>query len=180
MKLPINLLLYVAIAALLGASGLQFWEALQERSRTFDQKQNRAGYERRVQAGREDAGKVSVGPDYTEGFWSALHVANFTGKEPPEVLEAQAREQAAQEEQQQTPEIALDDIFAITCMVFDGEESLVVIGYKQSANVEPPAEVLDQMGMAIPGAGMDAVPGRTNGPSGPRPGALPTFGDGLQ
>ncbi len=187
-KLPIHLLLYLAILGLAAGGGFQFWQALQEKNHVPDPKADQAQFLKSIQRGRDSAGRTSNGPDYAahEDFWNSFRYANFTGKEPPKPVES-TDAKPAEDVKPEVPEIKLEDVFVIECMVFDGEQSKVILRYKPSANVQLPPEMLTGTGGAGTGPVADTVPARpgvrgnqgASGVPGNRAGSLPTFDNGL-
>ena len=171
-RLPINLLLYVAILALLGGSGWHFYQAAvverkSQEARQLDRDRNLETFQRLIARGAEGAGEIAVGPNYAERpeLWNALRDANFTGKEPPPPPEAEDPG-AADAEPVAVPQTPLEDIFVLAAVVEGADASRIVIRYKPEANIEPPPE-------AIPPAwssGMDVAAAQPQG----RP-AMPTF-----
>lgn len=176
-RFPLNFTLWLLGLILAGGSGWQFWQALKERKANAGNKTQtlaNEAFERLIEAGKGRAGKVAVGPNYAEPveFWDAFKTANFTGKEPPKPVVADAAPvvDTTPKEPIQTP---LDDIFVIAVLVSAGPDSRVVIRYKPGANVTPPPDAVP------PAAAADSVaaPAPTSGPRPVQP--FPTAGDGL-
>ncbi|MGA1607459.1 MAG: hypothetical protein ACO4CT_10765 [Planctomycetota bacterium] len=175
-RLPIHLLLHVAILGLLAGSGWQFYQALvvegkDEAQRKAEREANRDRFLAKLAQGAESAGKVSVGPDYASNraFWDALRDANFNGALPPPPP-SQEVVQDVPEVEVVVPKTPLEDIFVLTAVVAAGGQSRIVVRYKPSANVEVPADLT----AAPAGAGADAVPGRPT-----RQPRMPSYGDSL-
>lgn len=175
-RLPIHLLLHVAILGLLAGSGWQFYQALvvegkDETQRKAEREANRDRFLAKLAQGAESAGKVSVGPDYASNraFWDALRDANFNGALPPPPP-TQETTPDVPDVPVVVPQTPLEDIFVLTAVVAAGDSSRIVVRYKPSANVEIPADLT----AAAPGAGGDAVPGRPT-----RQPRMPTYGDSL-
>jgi hypothetical protein len=138
MKLPINLFLWVGSLGLLGGSGWHFYSALRQPPGP-----SQDDVTKQVQ-GLVDKGKgkqvVVQGPDYsTRQPWERFKTANLIGKitvttpDPTPVQPVNQVEQAP-------PQKPLEEIFAIVCLVAEGEKSRAIIRYVPSANVEPPPE----------------------------------------
>jgi hypothetical protein len=175
-RLPINLLLYVAILGLAGGSGWQFYQALVVEGKTPEQRRaehdaNRDRFQKSLARGTEAAGKVVVGPNYggSREFWDALRNANFNGAEPPPPPPPPGEDDRPKEPVA-VPQTPLADIFVLTCVMGAGPDSRAVIRYKPTATVEIPAELLPPAA----GAGLDAVPGAVS-----RTPRMPTYGDNL-
>ena len=175
MRLPINFLLWTAAIGLGGASGWQFWQALQERNlNAGNRSQTLANkvFNEKIEAGKARAGAVAVGPNYAEpvDFWNSFRDANFTGKEPPKPVDpvVDRPTDTGPAKPVKTP---LDDILVLAVLVADGPDSRAMIRYRATANVTPPPDAI-----APATSGGDTVLG---GPGGARPVGLPTAGDGL-
>ena len=79
-KLPINFLLFVAIMALLGGSGWNFYKAVTDKA-GIDQKVNRKEFEDVTNRGVAAAGVQTDGLDWSDRtFWENFKDANFIGK----------------------------------------------------------------------------------------------------
>lgn len=160
-KLPINLLLTVVIVALLGAIGLQFKKLMEDQQRLApDQNATQKTLSARIEAGQLSAGQTVVGPDYSQPrrFWDALAEANLNGEEPPEP-EIDTPDDDVETAEPETPQVPLEDIMVLVCIVAAGDDSRVLIAYKPEANIEPPEDVVP----SAPNAGVrgDTVPART-------------------
>jgi hypothetical protein len=163
-KLPINLLLYVAILGLLGGSGYQFLLAVND-DYTLDQQRTRKVHEDLLEKGAARLGQDGGGPLYDNSpLWEKFATANFTGKEPPAPVVEPTPDENTQADL--GPQIPLEEIFALICIVYDGDQSRAVIRYKDGADVEPPPEMAGRLS-----SGASTVPQLTPGRPGPgRPG----------
>lgn len=137
-KFPINLLLYLITLGLLGGSGFYFYEAV-NLPRQPDHKKNRDLAKRAIERGKQ---RESVDPadNYNDGSWQSFAEANFTGKLPPKIdVEPVDQGPVATKVDATTP---LEEIFTIQGIYYDATGSRVIISYKPSANVQPPADEL--------------------------------------
>jgi hypothetical protein len=177
MKLPINLLLSVAILGLLAGIGWHFYFAWQEKEQGDKGGDRvRTTFESIVKRGADLVGEVADGPDWSRAtFWENFREANFTGKEPPVVVEAPPVQQ-----EEIKPKVAqpLEDIIAIMCIYYDGDESRVIVRYKPAANVEPPPELLAALNPPRDTLAPTPDPRAPGGRRGsPAPATMPSFGD---
>ncbi|MBK8976495.1 MAG: hypothetical protein IPM29_11310 [Planctomycetes bacterium] len=182
MKLPLNLLLTVAIVALLGAIGLQFKGLAEDRSRlSFGQDAQLANAQalaKRFEDGQLSAGEANGGPNYAEPirFWDAFAKANFNGKLPPPPPEQQGDGPGDQNvPPPPPPKVPLTDIFQVICIVFDGDQSRIVLQYKPESNVQPPEDVVAGAQPGVGGFVRDTTPQqpRRGGPGTPPRGSTP-------
>ncbi len=156
-KLPINLILYLITLGLLGGSGMYFYEAV-NLPRSPDPKQIRDRAIAALNKGKERDPEIA-GKDYTKDEpWVAFAEANFTGKLPPPKPVAKDLNEAP--EKTVNPITPMEEIFSILGIYYDGDNSRVVIKYKPTANVQPPADVLKaRRGSAASNSGpSDRVP----------------------
>ncbi|MCA8942149.1 MAG: hypothetical protein KDB80_06270 [Planctomycetes bacterium] len=146
MKLPINQLLYVAIAGLLGGSAWQFyetWKEIRKEDARAEQRQREASdtCKLRLEKGRS-LNVVSKGPNYAENQpWDHFKDANLIGKLPPPPPKPIDPEE--QKKPEKPPETPLEDICAIVCLVFQEDQSMAILRYQETSNVEPPEEILE-------------------------------------
>lgn len=199
MRLPVNLLLYVVATGLLGSAGYTFYQSLRESRPEVRKKAAEIGMEEArdlIAGGGKGQGQARAGGVlYDTAAWRGRFLApNLTGKEPPKAgSEAGPEVPVVQARVDQRP---LDEVIELVSLVCDtstkgeGGESLVIVRYKPTADVQPPRwyQLANQQVAAspqAPAAAADVVAGRGR-PSRPnpqpRPGgaAMPTSSAGQE
>ena len=185
MRLPLPFLLYVTALALFGWVGWTVYELLP----LMKSDARNAASTQGIDDGRakigEGKGKGPAIVDWNYGkpnWWPQLKQVNLIGKLPPKKPTPEEIEQAKQPVEPVVDMTPLDEIFELVSLVYDGkgggkgENSHVIIRYKQGVDVQPPAwwERENAPPSTSGGSGVarvrDAVrPGRLGRP-GPTPG----------
>lgn len=179
MRLPVNLLLYVTSAALLGFAGYTFQHSLKESSREVRQKASEDGIKQAedLLSKGKGSGPATSTWNYQTNIWRARFLApNLVGKEirkPDEVeTAAQAQEPVVRADIRPVSEIIeLVSLMCDTKTEGKGGQSHVIVRYKNTSNVQPPAwYLLENQAPSPAAAAADAVrPTRATNRSG-RPG----------
>jgi hypothetical protein len=137
MRLPINPILYLVSAGLLGASGWLFQQTLTARkSRPPVEIKDEA--EQVVQRGRklEPEGLTDRYKEDSRPYWMQFKDINLTGKLPPPV-EGPQEQQPVQPIA--PPVVPIHELLTVAAILAGGsQDTLVVIRYKPTAGVEPP------------------------------------------
>lgn len=180
MRSPINLLLYLLSAGLIGLAGKWFYEAspkLGAKAPDVFTAQGAKEADELLQRGR---GASAAGASWVYSpieWWRRFENVNLIGKLPPKPVEApKGPVEPVIEVKRDVP---LDQIIELISLVYDGRaagkggDTQVMVRYRPEANVRPPEEELRRLAAAGPRGGPGDVaatqPVRPNGRPGPRP-----------
>jgi len=138
-RLPINFLLYLTSAALAAGSAWTFYDTM-TRSKPMDPAKIAEVSSEHIQKGRlqnpDDLRDTYAGD--AKPWWEQFGEANFTGEERIEEVEKVEVEEEPEPTVTTTP---VADILDVVGLAFDSTGiSRCVVRYKQSADVQPPAE----------------------------------------
>ena len=149
MRLPLPFLLYVTALGLFCWAGWTVYESLPLMDNRTQEEVSEAGAKQArdlIKRG-QGSGSQSNGLDYSaSSWWSQFKQVNVIGKLPPK--QPTAEEIARRRKEEEKPKVdmtPLEDIFELVSLVYDGKDAgrggdtHVIIRYKPTANVEPPA-----------------------------------------
>lgn len=189
MRLPVNLLLHVLSAGLLGLAGYTFVKSLEESDSGLRKDLSQKGMneaQERLSKGKGDSPNAATWNYQTDAWRTRFLAPNLVGKDLRKADEAKA----AIEDAPKTPVSdvrPLGDVIELVSLMCDtstdgkGGQSHVIVRYKDAASVQPPNWYLLENQAATPSAPSTAGPadgvggrqGRPNrgGQGGNRPGA---------